>query len=60
MKIIKKKTHSEKDEKEIRNEINILKTMDHPNIVKILNFIQIKTHIILLWNIVKEENLFQK
>ena len=38
MKIIKKKTHSEKDEKEIRNEINILKTMDHPNIVKIFEF----------------------
>ena len=39
MKIIKKKSNSSKeDENEIINEINILKTMDHPNIVKIFEF----------------------
>ena len=39
MKIIKKNPHdTKKDEEEIINEINILKTMDHPNIVKLFEF----------------------
>ena len=41
MKVIKKREHehsSEREEKEIINEINILKTMDHPNIIKIFEF----------------------
>ena len=39
MKIIKKEEHySEEDEKEVINEVNILKTMDHPNIVKLFEF----------------------
>ncbi len=38
MKIIKKNKNNPLDEKEIKNEINILKTMDHPNIVKIFEF----------------------
>ena len=38
MKIIKKDKQNSDDDKEIINEINILKTMDHPNIVKIFEF----------------------
>ena len=39
MKIIKKNTKSSlEDEAEIFNEINILRTLDHPNIVKIFEF----------------------
>ena len=38
MKIIKKEHNFDKDEKEIINEVNILKTMDHPNIVKFFEF----------------------
>ena len=39
MKVIKKKQPNvNKNEEEIKNEINILRTMDHPNIVKILEF----------------------
>ena len=39
MKIIKRqKRCSEQEKREITNEINILKTMDHPNIVKIFEF----------------------
>ena len=39
MKIIKKKfSCSKKEEDEILNEINILRTMDHPNILKIFEF----------------------
>ncbi len=39
MKIINKSsTCSEEDDKEILNEINILRTLDHPNILKIFEF----------------------
>ena len=38
MKIIKKSSNSESEEKEIMNEISILKTLDHPKILKILDF----------------------
>ena len=39
MKIIKKSTnYNEEEEKEILNEINILRAMDHPNILKIFEF----------------------
>ena len=39
MKIIKKKfANSSKEEKEILNEINILRMMDHPNILKLFEF----------------------
>ena len=39
MKVISKSSNtSEEDEREIVNEINILKIMDHPNILKIFEF----------------------
>ena len=38
MKIIKKTSNSESEEREIMNEISILKTLDHPKILKILDF----------------------
>ena len=39
MKIVEKKTkHSKEEEEKILNEENILKTIDHPNIVKIFEF----------------------
>ena len=39
MKVIKKKfASSSTEEKEIRNEINILRMMDHPNILKLFEF----------------------
>ena len=38
MKIIKKDKYNSGNELEIINEINILKTMDHPNIVKLFEF----------------------
>ena len=39
MKIIKKiSSYSREEEDEIKNEINILRTMDHPNILKIFEF----------------------
>ena len=38
MKIIKKTSNSESEENEIMNEISILKKLDHPKILKILDF----------------------
>ena len=38
MKVVKKHKRSAEEEKEILNEENILRTMDHPNIVKIFEF----------------------
>lgn len=38
MKIIKKRKHKSSDEKEILNEIEILKKLDHPKILKIVDF----------------------
>ena len=38
MKLIKKEGISEDDEKEIINEINILRKIDHPNILKLFEF----------------------
>ena len=38
MKIIKKRKNRESDEKEILNEIEILKKLDHPKILKIIDF----------------------
>ena len=38
MKVIKKDPNNELDEEEIRNEIDILKKLSHPNIVKIYEF----------------------
>ena len=38
MKVIKKDKENELDEQEIRNEIDILKKLSHPNIVKIYEF----------------------
>ena len=38
MKIIQKRTKKQAEERQIMNEIKILKSLDHPNIVKILDF----------------------
>ena len=38
MKILKKRKNKSSDEKEILNEINILKKLDHPKILKIVDF----------------------
>ena len=43
MKIIHKKTHKPSEEKEIQNEIKILKTLDHPKILKIIDFFSTST-----------------
>jgi calcium-dependent protein kinase len=57
MKIIEKNKKNLKDEKEIINEINILKTMDHPNIVKIFEFYSNEKNYSIIMEYCKEGKL---
>ena len=57
MKIINK-TDSKMDDKEILNEINILKKLSHPNIVKIFEFYITKAHYYIVTEFCKDGELF--
>ena len=58
MKIIEKSPYS--DEKHIINEINILKTLDHPNILKILEFHISQNKIYIITDYCPEGELFDE
>ena len=58
MKVIKKTNKSEKEEEVLMNEINILRKMDHPNIVKINDFYTTNTEYILVTEYCPEGELF--
>ena len=58
MKVIKKNNKNEKEEQTLMNEINILRKMDHPNIVKINDFYTTKTEYILVTEYCPEGELF--
>ena len=58
LKVINKYPNGELDEQEIRNEINILKKLNHPNIVKIYEFYISKTHYYIVTEFCKEGELF--
>ena len=61
MKIIRKSSScSEKDDREILNEINILRTLDHPNILKIFEFYSSKESYSLVTELCSEGELFQE
>ena len=61
MKIINKSsTCSEADDKEIFNEINILRTLDHPNILKIFEFYSNKESYSIVTELCSEGELFQE
>ena len=61
MKIINKSSNtSEEDEKEIINEINILKIMDHPNILKIFEFYSSKESYSIVTEYCSGGELFQE
>ena len=60
MKIIDKSSNcSDETDKEIFNEITILRTLDHPNILKLFEFYSTKESYSLL-NFVKVVNYFKK
>ena len=58
MKVIKKDKENELDEQEIRNEIDILKKLSHPNIVKIYEFYISENHYYIITEFCKEGELF--
>ena len=58
MKVIKKDKENELDEQEIRNEIDILKKLSHPNIVKIYEFFISENHYYIITEFCKEGELF--
>jgi calcium-dependent protein kinase len=61
MKIINKSsTCSEEDDKEIINEINILRTLDHPNILKIFEFYSNKESYSIVTELCSGGELFQE
>ena len=61
MKVIKKNFNcTVDDEKEILNEINILRTMDHPNILKIFEFYSNKEQYSIVTELCQGGELFQQ
>ena len=60
MKIIKKNTKSKIDEETLMNEINILKRLDHPNILKINDFYSNKDEYYIITEYCQEGELFNE
>ena len=58
MKVIKKDPNNELDEQEIKNEIDILKKLSHPNIVKIYEFYISNSHYYIITEFCKDGELF--
>ena len=58
MKIIEKSSNDEEKEDEIKNEINILRKLDHPNILKINDFFSTKKEYFLITEFCPEGELF--
>ena len=60
MKIILKKKKSKAEEEALMNEINILKKLDHPNILKITDFYSLKTEYNIITEYCQEGELFNE
>ena len=60
MKIIAKKNVSSEYVKQMLNEIEILKQMDHPNIVRLYEFYQEKEQFILVTEYIEGGELFDR
>ena len=58
MEIIEKSSNDEEKEDEIKNEINILRKLDHPNILKINDFFSTKKEYFLITEFCPEGELF--
>ena len=60
MKVIKKKTKSNTEEDSLMNEINILRKLDHPNILKITDFYNLKNEYNIITEYCQEGELFDE
>ena len=60
MKVIKKKTKSPTEEESLMNEINILRKLDHPNILKITDFYNLKNEYNIITEYCQEGELFDE
>ena len=60
MKVIKKKSKSPTEEENLMNEINILRKLDHPNILKITDFYNLKNEYNIITEYCQEGELFDE
>ena len=60
MKVIKKKSKSPTEEESLMNEINILRKLDHPNILKITDFYNLKNEHNIITEYCQEGELFDE
>ena len=60
MKVIKKKSKSNTEEESLMNEINILRKLDHPNILKITDFYNLKNEYNIITEYCQEGELFDE
>ena len=60
MKVIKKKTKSATEEESLMNEINILRKLEHPNILKITDFFNLKNEYNIITEYCQEGELFDE
>ena len=60
MKIIKCKSNSENHSSAINKEINILKNLDHPNIIKVYEFYQSEKYVYIINELCTGGELFDK
>ena len=58
MKIIEKSGHNPKEEENLMNEINILRKLDHPNILKINDFYSTENEYVIITEFCPEGELF--
>lgn len=60
MKIVDKQLLDEAvDSKEIENEISVLKSLDHPNIIKVYEYFDYKTHLFIVNELIPNGDLFK-
>ena len=60
MKVIKKQKKNKNEEENLMNEINILRKLDHPNILKITDFYNLKTEYNIITEYCQEGELFDE
>lgn len=60
IKVIKKDVDGSFFKDEVLNEINLLKQLDHPNIMKVIEYFSSKSHLYIIAEFLKGGELFDK